>query len=208
MGTNFRWLALPIVLLICSPAAWCAIITDAPYAGSDAGSVDSLIGYGRTSSDDLSTELGFLNYFAGTNYSVASSEKICNSSAECDAIIFGTDSVGAYAIGLPDDPAYYLVKTGAGSGLSRSASPYGCNGSDQSGGNDCDHFVFQNLASLDWGVFNFASMGFSGSIKSIQKIGHIDQFGGDPTSVPEPGTISLLGGGLLGFAMLRRRSLA
>jgi hypothetical protein len=207
MGTNLRWLAVPIVLLTCSPA-WSVLITDAPYAGTDAGSVDPLIGYGRTSNSDLSTELAFFNYFSGKNYDLASTEQICSSAAECDAIIYGTNSVGTYAIGLPEEPAYYLIKTGAGSSLSRSTSPYACDGSDQSGGNDCDHFVFQNLASLDWGVFNFASLGFSGSIESIQKIGHVDQFYGDATTVPEPGTISLLGAGLFGLVMLRRRSRA
>ena len=106
MGTNLRWLAVPIVLLTCSPA-WSALITDWPYAGTDAGSVDPLIGYGRTSNSNLSTELGFFNYFSLKNYDLASTEQICSSAAECDAIIFGTDSVGAYAIGLPEEPAYY-----------------------------------------------------------------------------------------------------
>lgn len=204
MDTNLRWLAVPIVVLTCSPA-WGVLITGSPYAGIDAGSVDSLIGWGRTNNSDLSTELALFNYFTGKTYDLASTEQICSSNAECDAIIYGTNSVGTYAIGLPEEPAYYLIKTGAGSSKSRSALLYACDGSDQPGGNDCDHFVFQNLGSLAWGVFNFGDLGFSGSVESIQKIGHVDQFYGDTTTVPEPGTISLLGAGLLGLAMLRRR---
>jgi hypothetical protein len=206
-GLAVRWIAVPMLALACAPAWSGVIISDSPYAGTDAGSVDTLIGYGRTSNSDLSTEMDFVNYFAGTHYTLAASEKICDGSAACDAIIFGTDTSGVFAIALPDEPAYYLIKTGAGSSLSRTSSPYGCNGSDTGGGNDCDHFVFQNLASIGWGVFNFASMGFSGSVTSIQKISHVDQFGGT-TQVSEPGSLALLCGGLLALGVMRRRVVA
>jgi hypothetical protein len=202
-----RWVVVPMLALACTPAWSGLIISDSPYAGTDAGSVDTLIGYGRTSDSSLASELAFLNFFAGTSYAPGAAETLCDSSATCDAIIYGTNAAGNFAIALPDDPEYFLIKTGAGSNLSTSTSPYACDGSDQGGGNDCDHFVFQNLTSLDWGVFDFVSMGFAGSIASIQKIGHIDQFG-DTTQVPEPGTLTLLGTGLLALGLMRRRVVA
>jgi hypothetical protein len=184
-----------------APAAFAVIITSGAYSGTDAGSVDTLVGYGRTANSDLTTETTFVNFITGESFDAASSEKLCDGSAACASMFYSTNSAGVFAIEL----AYYLIKTGAGSTLATTGT-YACNGSNHSGGDDCDHFVFDNLASAVFGVFSFIDMGF-GEVTQISKISHVDQFGGS-TQVPEPGTLALLGAGLLILGMrapLRKR---
>ena len=81
---------------------------------------------------------------------------------------------------LEGEPAYFFVKIGAG-GLSSDAP---------------DHFIFKNLGELNLAVIDIASTGFT--ITNIGKISHIG-------AIPEPSTLLLLGGGLLGLAVYGRR---
>jgi hypothetical protein len=94
---------------------------------------------------------------------------------------------GVYAIDFgSDDPAYYLVKTGAGSSTGDT------------------HFLFRNLDNLRYGVVDLGDLGFSDLM--VGKISHTTRFdGGGTTSVPEPQMLALFGAGMLGIAMLWRR---
>lgn len=90
------------------------------------------------------------------------------------------DGGGAWAFALQSDPGYYIIK------------------------NANFWALFQNNASLDWAVFNLAglpsdiNLGGSGQLT----ISHVSEFGG--VKVPEPGTVSLIGAGLLGLFATRR----
>jgi PEP-CTERM motif len=85
-----------------------------------------------------------------------------------------------FAIGLEDSPAYFIVKTGANTG------------------NTNNTFLFQNLSFFNYAVIDLAEMGFTGStVTNIGKISYI-------AAVPEPSTLILLGGGLLGLAVYGR----
>jgi hypothetical protein len=201
-------LAAPILLMVGMPARAVPItITEAPLIGTDVGMVDTLIGYGSVANSDLDTEVAFVNYLTGKNYSAVDSKKLCDGEAACDAILYSTTQLGVYALDLEATPAHYLIKTGAGSTLSydHANNAYDCV-AGAPGNNDCTHFVFANLADLAWGVFNLASLGFN--VETIGKLSHVDQSSGTTTTVPEPTTLSMLGLGLLVVGFARRRSTA
>jgi hypothetical protein len=98
-------------------------------------------------------------------------------------------ALGTYAIdfGLGDAPSYFLIKTG----------------NVTNDGNR--HFLFENLATLRYGVMFLGQMGIS--ITNIKGVSHTTEFGGGPTVVAEPGTLLLLLAGFAAAALaLRRRA--
>src|SRR5262245_20859149 len=188
------------VLAVSSASASAVLITESPYIGTNAGDIDSLLGYGNAVGGGANNEVAFKNALTGESYTLANTEKLCEGT-DCDSILYATDVAGAYGIYLPDQPEYFLLKTGAGSWLSGGTTGFGCV-SGGGGNDDCTHFLFSNVADSLWGVFDFAWLGFP-STTSITKIGHIVQAG--TTQVPEPNSILLLGTGFFGLGVLRRR---
>lgn len=82
-------------------------------------------------------------------------------------------------------PDYFLVKTG---NLGDTA--------------DYRWFLFDNNELLDWAVINLEEQGYS--LLNIGQLSHIDSAGG-AAPVPGPGTMILLGAGLVGLAGLRKK---
>lgn len=108
---------------------------------------------------------------------------------ECDSgcgweSVTGAAAIDLYAFELMTPASWFLVKTGTGS---------------ESGAR---HFLFENIGSLEFAVFSLSQLGFSGDV-TITKVSHVSEFGS--TSVPEPSAVALLGVGLLGLALGRRR---
>lgn len=104
-------------------------------------------------------------------------------------------AAGVFALELKDSPDYFFIKLGVG----HNDPPF-------------DHLLFQNNISLSYALLALDGEGYS--IKNIGKVSHIGEIGdgggggggspvGDP--VPEPGTLMLLGSGLLGLAFYGRR---
>src|SRR5262245_40369520 len=143
--TLARWFVVSAIALTCAPA-WAIKIVGGTFDGTDVGSIDTLMAVGRTAHSNLPTETAFVNVVANTTFTAASSEKICNDSAACAPLIFSTDVSGIFAINLDEEPAFYLIKTGAGSASTGSILNYTC-GPNQTPNKDCDHFVFNNVAS-------------------------------------------------------------
>jgi hypothetical protein len=157
------------------------------YVGSiDVGAVDTKLFEASLSNSGDATELAWVNSLGLGTFTI---------SAKYDTTSGGwmaTNSPFTYAFDLETDPAYYLIKIGAGSSLT-----------------DHDtHFLFQNNASSNYAVINLADLHFGTdnyrNIQSVSRISHLDEFGGT-NRVPEPGMLVLFGSGLVGLGMLRKR---
>ena len=185
MNKSFLLVGIICGLLLFGGNAMALTIHD----GTLVGEVDELIAQTNiTPSKEnqeawIQSEIGEEYFVTEEKYSVSSSDwqEVFDRSILVDF---------TWATELKYAPEYYFIKIGTG-GLS---------------GNTDDHFLYRNLAEMNWAVIDFSKWGFDESTNiNIGRISHIGEIGGTP--VPEPGMVILLGIGLLGLAFYNRKRL-
>ncbi len=162
---------------------------------SDVGGYDNLLNSTFQGSAELpnsgeGAEEDWIETFLGIDITYTQLDESVSDGASWEAVT-GTGALdGDYAFnfGVDYTPDYFLVKVGSGAGA----------------GADGSHFLFSNNSSFNWAFINLSMLGDGVSLTNIDIISHVGRTGGTVT-VPEPGTMALLGLGLVGLGLSRRR---
>lgn len=177
-------------LLSLAPAAWSLeIVSGDSFNGTDVGSIDTILG--QTTDLNSAGDCGVPGNSSAPKYEECWAENVLNDGTDLifegspeDVAWYNTDQAGVIAFQLIFGPGYYIVK----------------NGSPNTGG----WVLLANAFEFDWGALDTNALNIDLNLGSDMIISHVTEFNGGQ-QVPEPGSLALLGVGLLALGALRGR---
>jgi len=196
MGTNMNMVGVLAALLLSGAAMADPITIDDTDAGTDNGTdvgmVDSIVA-ATDDLDDPAPGCGQPGNSTQPAYEECWVENVLGLDVEFtgkngNVESFETTADNVIAFALEYGPGYYIIK------------------------NAVTWVLMENLFSIDWGVLSltdlaeFTGESSFGNLAENVIISHVSEInGGDDHDVAEPGTLGLLGLGLVGLGMARRR---
>jgi len=169
-------LLVTAVITICTPVSAYTIKASEIYAGTNVGSLDTLLGQTLMQGNSNPTsEANWVNTLLNPDTTYVTK----TNSVEIYAT---TESSTVFTFQLAATPGYFLVKNAKWWAL------------------------FENNANASWGVVDFSQLNSGFKFKDLENttISHVSEFG-KFTSIPEPSGLLLFGLGLIGLSAIRRR---
>ena len=167
--------------ILCASHTWAVIIQGGTFDGTNVGGADELQGQADNSTiSALCGPGGSPAVEECWSESILGTDLIFDDSKTENVTAYATDTANVIAFPLAFQGEYFLLKNATWSAL------------------------YHNVADLGWGVVDISLLdpGFNLNAGGLV-ISHVTEF--NPTSVPEPGAVTLLGLGLLGLGLGRMR---